>query len=91
MREPNLIPPRTPAQEQALANRRKLLAAHGGLWSYADISRMTGITVGALRKRLATGTMPVPDMRFGSSPVWKPETIIPWMMTAQPGTDPTAE
>lgn len=55
------------------------------LLTYLDISRHTGITVGALRKRLATGTMPEPDMRHGGSPVWHRTTLVEWMRTASHG------
>jgi predicted DNA-binding transcriptional regulator AlpA len=53
--------------------------------TYREISERTGISVGALRKRLSTGTMPAPDVRHGSSPVWDEETISAWIEWAGPG------
>jgi hypothetical protein len=55
------------------------------LLTYKDISEGTGISVGALRKRLSTGTMPLPDLRHGSSPVWYAETLADWYPKAGPG------
>lgn len=55
------------------------------LLTYKDIAEDTGISVGALRKRLSTGTMPEPDLRHGSSPVWYADTLIDWIRNAGPG------
>jgi predicted DNA-binding transcriptional regulator AlpA len=53
--------------------------------TYREISERTGISVGALRKRQSMGTMPAPDVRHGSSPVWDEETVREWMESAGPG------
>jgi transcriptional regulator with XRE-family HTH domain len=55
------------------------------LLTYEDIAERTGISVGALRKRLAKGTMPKPDLRHGGSPVWFETTLALWMSTASHG------
>lgn len=55
------------------------------LLTYKDISKLTGITPGALRKRLATGKMPQPDLRHGASPVWYANTLRKWLTDAKPG------
>lgn len=55
------------------------------LLTYKEIAAETGITSGALRKRLSKGTMPQPDLRHGDTPVWYADTIRPWMATARPG------
>lgn len=55
------------------------------LLTYNHITLLTGISTGALRKRLSTGTMPPPDLRHGGSPVWYPETLQPWLEKQRKG------
>lgn len=57
--------------------------------TYKDITKITGITVSALRKRLSLGTMPEPDMRHGASPVWNKSTLADWLRTAHAGRGKT--
>lgn len=59
--------------------------------TYQDIAERMGVTVGVLRKYLATsrrnreaGTpsfsdMPEPDKMFGRTPVWRPGTVDRWL------------
>lgn len=53
--------------------------------TYADISAETGITAGALRKRLSLGTMPKPDYYVGKTPVWRRTSLTEWLPGAKPG------
>jgi hypothetical protein len=50
------------------------------IMDYSAISRETGITVHALRTRKWAGTMLPPDRYIGRSPVWRWETIRPWVL-----------
>lgn len=46
------------------------------------LAEMTGRqvnTVHAWSKRRKTTGMPEPDKRYGLTPLWKPETILPWL------------
>lgn len=45
----------------------------------ADLTGKQLNTVYQWRKRRATNGMPDPDKFIGRAPLWKPETIVPWL------------
>lgn len=54
------------------------------LYTYADISAESGVSVSVLRVWLQREKLPAPDYRLGQSPVWEPETIEPWLSGFSP-------
>lgn len=57
------------------------------LWTYAQISELTGMEQGTLRVWRTRGKLPTPDYVIGegegnrSDPAWKPETVRQWWET----------
>ena len=47
-----------------------------------QLSELAGVKLGTVhtwRKRRATTGMPDPNMVVGRTPLWTPETIMPWL------------
>lgn len=47
-------------------------------WTTADVARYLGVNLGTVSSYRGRHQMPEPHGRIGSTPVWKPETIIAW-------------
>lgn len=48
------------------------------LWDLPTVAEYLGVRPGTVRSYLARGQMPLPDMRFGRSSVWRAKTIKDW-------------
>lgn len=48
------------------------------LWTYAQISDLTGVSANTLRQWRMRGKLPTPDYDIGSWPAWNPGTITTW-------------
>lgn len=48
------------------------------LWTYAQISDLSGISPNTLRVWRLRGKLPEPDYEIGQWPAWKPDTVKQW-------------
>ena len=53
------------------------------LLTVADIAEALKIEPVTVRSYASRGQMPAPDVRYGSTPLWKPETLAKWRPSAR--------
>lgn len=51
------------------------------LLTLTDVAKTLGLTMGTVSAYRARGKMPEPDLQYGRTPLWKPETIKAWRAT----------
>ena len=49
------------------------------LLGLAELADMLGMKKDAVIQRVRRGRLPVPDLRLAAGPIWKAETIRPWL------------
>jgi predicted DNA-binding transcriptional regulator AlpA len=54
-------------------------AEHALLWRLATVAKSLGIGRRTLERMRAAEQFPPPDVMFGRSPRWRPETIRRWV------------
>jgi predicted DNA-binding transcriptional regulator AlpA len=50
-----------------------------GAYTFAEITKRTGLSYNELRRLRKVGEMPEPDVRDGRAPAWSPEAINGWI------------
>ncbi len=49
-----------------------------GYWTATEVARELGLAPSTVTAYRARGKMPAPDVQYGRTPLWKPETIKSW-------------
>lgn len=49
-----------------------------GYLTLTEVAERLGLSTSTLTSYRARGRMPAPDMQYGRTPLWKPETIRRW-------------
>jgi len=49
-----------------------------GYWTATEVAQELGLSPSTVTAYRARGKMPAPDMQYGRTPLWKPETIKAW-------------
>lgn len=44
----------------------------------SQVAEKLGLSMGTVSAYRSRGRMPAPDMQYGRTPLWKPETIMAW-------------
>jgi predicted site-specific integrase-resolvase len=47
-------------------------------WTATQVAAELGLSPSTVTAYRARGKMPAPDMQYGRTPLWKPETIKAW-------------
>lgn len=48
------------------------------LLTLSQVAERLGLTMGTVSAYRSRGKMPEPDLQYGRTPLWKPETITAW-------------
>jgi predicted DNA-binding transcriptional regulator AlpA len=70
---PNQAPIERPEAASPISIRDKLL------WSWNDVSALTGLSRRFLEREVSSGRMPGPDVRIGRRACFRPATIMSWL------------
>lgn len=48
------------------------------MMTLTEVAESLGLSVGTVSAYRTRGKMPLPDLQYGRTPLWKPETIKAW-------------